>query len=613
MEYPVLYEQRTSRQVTEVFNGYNRNLRIGDGEFQDMENLTSDFYPVLSPRGARSVYTIPEGIELCGIAVNHGLFLSGVNNFYAPEIFNHGVGYEQPNDLISHDVQRPVNMGSYVVVPSIKRWANLAPIAAADGNPFSGASGVIENYFTGFDVEISLCKQDGSSYGSISDTEPENPEDGQLWMDTSGDSYALKQWSKSTGIWASVATTYLRLKANSIGKGFKVGDGVRYHFAENPNLTLPNCTLGADGSAVIQAIDPNNEYIVVIGLIKQNLTVTTECKIARVMPEMDFVIECNNRLWGCKYGVVKDPLTGEMQDVNEIYCCKLGDFTNWDVYQGISTDSYRVSIGADGLFTGAINYLGYPMFFKENCIIRISGDYPANFRLTTTSCDGVQEGSGHSLALVNNVVYYWSRRGVCAYDGSLPVFVGGVFGTASYRNAVGGSYGGKYYLSVEENAHVPGTRQHTLFVYDTGKGLWHKESGLNIQAFAEYNGQMLAMVEGENFERTLQILAGSSSNEAVEWFAETGPIGITSPDMKYVARLTLRLALGMGASLRIFAKYDFSDEWEQACCLEATNLRSFSLPIRPKRCDHMYLRLEGVGDCKLYSITKTISEGSELS
>ena len=59
MKYPTLQEVETSRQIVDTFRGYNHNLRISDGEFFDMKNLTSDYYPVLSPRTTRGVYASP--------------------------------------------------------------------------------------------------------------------------------------------------------------------------------------------------------------------------------------------------------------------------------------------------------------------------------------------------------------------------------------------------------------------------------------------------------------------------------------------------------------------------------------------------------------------------
>ena len=57
MRLPKMNVLAASRTVTEIFGGYNHNLRIGDGEFYDMKNLTSAYYPILSPRGKRGFIT----------------------------------------------------------------------------------------------------------------------------------------------------------------------------------------------------------------------------------------------------------------------------------------------------------------------------------------------------------------------------------------------------------------------------------------------------------------------------------------------------------------------------------------------------------------------------
>ena len=99
----------------------------------------------------------------------------------------------------------------------------------------------------------------------------------------------------------------------------------------------------------------------------------------------------------------------------------------------------------------------------------------------------------------------------------------------------------------------------------------------------------------------------------MEWMAQTGEIGLESPDMKYISRLTIRMFLGVSATLKIYIQYDLESDWHFVCSLEHTNLRSFSIPIRPRRCDHLKLKFVGEGDAKIYSITKTIEQGSELS
>jgi hypothetical protein len=83
--------------------------------------------------------------------------------------------------------------------------------------------------------------------------------------------------------------------------------------------------------------------------------------------------------------------------------------------------------------------------------------------------------------------------------------------------------------------------------------------------------------------------------------------------MKYISRITIRMSMEIGAHMDIYAQYDMSDEWIHLCNIRGTSLRSFSIPIRPRRCDHMKLRIEGMGGAKIYSITKTIEQGSEIS
>ena len=56
MKLPQLSALSTSRDLVDVFGGYNHNLRINEGEFYDMKNLTSAYYPILAPRRKRGVF-----------------------------------------------------------------------------------------------------------------------------------------------------------------------------------------------------------------------------------------------------------------------------------------------------------------------------------------------------------------------------------------------------------------------------------------------------------------------------------------------------------------------------------------------------------------------------
>ena len=216
----------------------------------------------------------------------------------------------------------------------------------------------------------------------------------------------------------------------------------------------------------------------------------------------------------------------------------------------------------------------------------------------------MQKGCERSLAIVNEVLYYKARSGICAYDGSLPTEASYALGNEAYSEAVGGGHGNKYYVTMKDV-----TGKWNLFVYDTAKGMWHKEDDLHADSFCSCRNELYAISKG----KIITMLGSGDDYEGdLEWMVQTGEIGISSPDMKYISRLTVRMAMDIGSEVRFYAQYDFSDAWEQLFTLRSDNLRSFSLPIRPKRCDHMKLRIEGEGMAKIYSITKTIEQGSEL-
>jgi hypothetical protein len=208
---------------------------------------------------------------------------------------------------------------------------------------------------------------------------------------------------------------------------------------------------------------------------------------------------------------------------------------------------------------------------------------------------------------VNEILYYKARSGVCAYDGSLPAEISYALGDISYGEAVAGAHGNKYYISMADTDGV-----YHLFVYDTAKSMWHREDNLRADAFCSCRGELYCIDHDTKWITTM-LGTGEQIMDLVPWMVETGEIGIASPDMKYVSRLTIRMSMDIGAKMDIYAQYDLSDEWVHLGSMVGTSLRSFSIPVRPRRCDHLKLRIEGEGVSQIYSITKTIEQGSELS
>ena len=578
MKYPTLYAKGASRKMVDVFKGYNHNLRIGVGEFFDMKNMTSDYYPVLSPRKKRGVYASPESPR--GLIAKDALCYVDGTKFVINE-YEVDMGLnDEPKQLIS--------MGAYVIIMPDKKWINTLDLTEY---------GNIEASFTSdSDVTFSLCTVDGADYEdvTVSAEEPADPENMALWIDTSSTPHTLKQYSTTSAMWVQIATTYIKISCPGIGSAFNQHDGVTISGIKAEELQDLNASM------VIWA--KGEDYIVVVGILDNVTEQTAEegvITVERKMPNMDFVTESGNRLWGCRYGIATN---GEV--VNEIYASKLGDFKNWSCYMGLATDSYTASCGTDGQFTGAITHLGYPLFFKENCVHKVYGNYPANFQIQDTACRGVQKGCENSLAIVNETLFYKARSGICAYDGSLPTEASYALGNEAYSEAVGGAHGNKYYVSMKDI-----TGQWNLFVYDTAKNMWHREDNFHATAFCSCRNELYAISHGKIIT---MLGSGDDYEGSLSWMVQTGEIGITSPDMKYISRLTVRLSMDVASEVRFYAQYDFCDAWEPLFSMRSDHLRSLSLPIRPKRCDHMKLRIEGEGMAKIYSITKTIEQGSEL-
>ena len=613
----------TTKTVTSVFGGYNHSLRIAEGEWFDMKNLTSADYPVLSPRAKRGEFVLPNGDVVSNavamIAKDELYYISG-SILYKGSKFIYGFSGDKDRSLISFGANLIVMPDKLMVNTNTDKVTDLEASYTSGKNVTSGYKGVSAGTIT-----FAPSTLDGAEYeATSSEKAPEAPKPLDYWLDTSIKPNVLKQYDGNTEEWVIVATTHIKItevltvndevgpvneNESFLTSYIKAGDGITIS-----GINLNAVTNQADReqlqrlmqSSVVRAAGSN--YIVVSGMLNNKITqdtVASPIEFKRAMPEMDFIIESGNRLWGCKYGE-----TASGKFVNAIYASKLGDPTNWKVFDGISTDSYEVTVGTDGAFTGAISYGGTPHFFKENHVHKIYGNYPSNFQVQTTALRGVQSGCHKSMALVNETLFYKARTGICAYDGSLPTEVSSALGDVAYANAVAGALGSKYYVSMEEVS--ASTDKYRLFVFDAAKGMWHKEDHTQAVQFEAFKGNLyyIDYASGNKIKSVRHEDGQLKEIDSVKWMAQTGIIGVDDPDKKYISALSIRMMLDFDTTVRVFIEYDSCGEFEQIYVKTADKLSSISVPLRPKRCDHFRLRIEGEGMAKIFSICKTIMKGS---
>ncbi len=607
MRLPQLNEIPQTREIIDVFGGYNHNSRIGEGEFYDMKNLSSSNHPVLSPRSKRGLYKALN--SPLGIIVKDGIGYIEGTEFYYNGMSTIGLGLSSDADPSKTMM---VSMGAFVIIITKdangnlldKKWVNSGKVYETRDGIFM-VYGDIEVSYTLKKGVISMCDEQGDRLDIKHIGFPVyEAEDGDLLLEQ-GNPSSIKRFSASTGQWVRV-DSYIKVESTGIGSVFGVNDSV------NIIQDYYTHTSALEGFKTIVKREDN--YILYEGVLDyiEDIDVDADANtslgdqsitFARQMPLMDYIIESGNRLWGCRYGLNNK---GEM--VNEIYASKLGDFKNWNSFQGISTDSYVVSLGTDGAFTGAITHLGYPIFFKENCMHKVYGNYPSNYQMQTTACRGVQKGSEKSLAIVNEVLYYKSRGGICAFDGSLPVEISSAFGEEHYSNAVGGCLGNKYYVSMTSDRESTDVEKaYKLFVYDTAKGLWHKEDNTYATAFCSFANNLFYI---DDKDKAIKTIIGTDE-KTVKWMAETGKIGTDSPDTKYISKLNIRVSLDVEATIIVYIKYNSTGDWQYIGKMVGSRLQSYTMPIKPRRCDHFQLRFEGNGEAKIFSICKTIERGGE--
>ncbi len=325
--------------------------------------------------------------------------------------------------------------------------------------------------------------------------------------------------------------------------------------------------------------------------------------IEREIPDLDFLCVNENRCWGCRG--------------DTIYASKLGDPKNWNVFDGVATDSYAVDAGSDGDFTGCCSYLGYPVFFKEEHIYKVYGSRPANFQLMGSATMGVKSGSHKTLAVAGETLYYLSRAGIVAYAGGVPENISRAFGTDRFSGGAGGSDGLKYHVTMNG----PDGAEH--FVWDTRRSMWHREDDAGAVGFAFSDGELWMLgANGKLYGLGLASPpAGASAEDGMESFVETNDFTEGDPNRKGTAKIQLRGEIGLGATLIILIRFDTEileapsatrGRWETVTVLRPADKRSWYLPIIPRRSDHFRLRFEGTGEWRVYSLVRENCSGSEI-
>lgn len=547
-----IYKFTPSQERILEFKGYNKKMVIEDGEMRDMYNLSSDEYPCLAQRKPRGLHdgSFEHPTEM--IVKNDKLAIISKGKFCYDGMIYPSLKLSDQTQMVAINTKIcffPEKMYFDTVIEDI---ASLE--ASVDA---AGVTASVTNNDVG--AVISFPKNSGVN---LDDFMPDDAVSLECIL-----SYVVTDKEAGT--------------SETITKTFKKGTAIS---AVVKALTQENNSSGA----TITLPDQTFIEMSTAGVEKGTLT---DIKIGRKCPDLDFVMESNNRLWGVSN---KD---------NTIYACKLGDPTNWQYFQNTGMDSYYATQGTDGEWTGCAAYSKHLLFFKEECIHKVYGSVPASYQIETAKCHALEKGSSKSVAIINEIVFYKSKLGVMAYSGGTPILISEKFGTDRYHGAVAGTDGIKYYLSVMQED-TP-----RLLVYDVERYLWHKEDNLRVREFCYYKGKLLYIDDSDNGIYEINSDNPLPDEAGIKWTAELGPFDEYMEDKKIYSKIKMRLKLDEYAELAILVSMD-EGEWERLEHINAERSRSLVVPIVPRRCDKFAIRLEGKGRCKIESFVRQYRQGS---
>lgn len=569
------------------FNGLNETTECSETEMKSMHNMSLKDYPHLSVRQKRQIADLSL-TDIKGILGGENLYIVSTDKITTlkPDGTAAAVAVALQNSK-----KTLVKMGKYLCI-------------FPDNKVFDGTTlKSMATSFTSTSVTFSLTDNKGTAitYHNAAYYEEHDPQNGDYLLTEVNGQNVLQQWSSTSESWVTITTAYVMATATGVGADLNENDGVEISLNLGSNTwaevdkILPNEEDGVHYATYpIKSVSAN--AITFSGLLTATKALTSVTfKVQRKVPSLAFVTEAMNRLWGCN------------ADGTEIYATKLGDPLNWNCFEGISTDSWAVTIGSEGAFTGAVTYLGYPTFFKENSLIKIAVSANGAHQTKETVCRGVQKGCERSLAVANEILFYKSKESVCAYDGSLPQTVSKRLGDLSeYGSCLAGANKDKYYIQMTKGT------SHRILVYDISKGMWCEDDSTEYYLFSTW-GNILVAVLGKllHFFDTQDVLTVTDEDySTIKWSFETDKIDYYTLDAKYIQRVVVKAYMDLKARARVYIAYD-DDPYKELFEMRSGGTKIYPLSIIPRRCDRFRLKIEGTGNVTIHQITKTYETGSD--
>lgn len=616
------YKDRDNEKIQEVFiGGINQREYKEDGDIAFMENMSSLSYPVLKPRGKRMKVISSDG-EITGLSSGNELCYTKDKGDGTAEFY---YGGEKVEGLtLTAGEKSFVTLGDFIIIhPDMKYYfTGKVDGVYEDGTyyykpdnkevtadalwllnndtkyqkiaegAYYEAAGAIYRYNSGgsFESKRYPSVQGIDHYKYVRLEQAKNPEAKWLYQCSRYGSFAARdEFENDDDMSAKAVDNKVQLTFDFRYRelsGIKVGDSLKIICESEDSVTGE---YGAIFTAYtrVEKMEYSKDTklhtwtLSYVEDLTSNIGDSDKLIIEREYPVLDGIFECNMRLWGYKG--------------DSIYASALGNPFAFNVYT-TELDGYSIDTETSGKLTAGCNFAGYPTFFKEDYIFRITGGTPSDFCLSITPSPSFGCTDSRSIQCFGTKMIYLSPSGFVLYQGALPSPISEAL-EKEFMSAITGFDGRMYYATAKAK-----TGEINVYVFDTENGVWFREDGREFFAYTYFDNVLYAATTDGIYALGEHSLTSGTPEEEVNSFVEFAPFNEVYLEKKVLKKIALRYKTEKGSSLRILKKQ--GKEWILKKEIPESSEGTSLLQIMPRRGDSYSLRIEGTGEYVIYALSR---------
>ncbi len=543
------------------FLGINRKLRTEGGEFYDMENISHKEYPCIrSEKGNKKVdITLPEGAVIKKLIIpkrNSGGFtgFGGIAYYTDGAASYNGIFTDNEKRMTLTSFTDAVDYnGTIITLPDF--YGYVYAMEANVSNPNEALTYPYSNSWTMY------C------YNEYPSTSASNYIT-QLKLIEVPNAWYTATFSKRYLVGDTIALYGLKDNMKACNTIYPKSS-IDYSNTTSPvSIVIKSHSFsGSNSSGIITVVVELRNVKGEVIPWPASVSSTSGAQyggIKKYMPKVTYGCVAHNRIWCCS------------ENGEEIFASALGKPFEYYEFNDASTDSWNVTVGTPGGFTGIETWHSRVLAFKAGYTHVIYGSVPKDFgieRIYNTGCIDRQ-----SISNAGDMLIWLSYDGFYAYAGGKPERISDKLNT-KYVSAVSFSDGICYYARCKKE---DGGSE--LVVYNTENGIWSKLTDTDIVSGEFYEGKLYACTPDSMYE--------IKGGEYGDFYIESPELTFDTFSDKSLINATIRCKINDGF-INFYTCVN-GGEWTAHKGISETGRHT--LPIRYSPGDILRFKIEGNGD-----------------